>query len=90
MNTMIGKDYLATLTAGLSALMADGLKALFGAALDRPVLGAVTWNDLIATLCLVLLVLLVNGLAAALLRRMIKVAAKTNPKGFEHRFFGTP
>lgn len=88
MNTMIGKDYLATLTAGLSALMADGLKALFGAALDRPVLGAVTWNDLIATLCLVLLVLLVNGLAAALLRRMIKVAAKTNPKGFEHRFFG--
>jgi small-conductance mechanosensitive channel len=88
MNTMIGKDYLATLTAGLSALIADGLKALFGAGLDRPALGAFTWNDLTATICLVLLVLLVNGIAAMLLRRKIKTASQADPKGFEHRFFG--
>ena len=88
MHTLMGNHFLVTLTAGLAALLADGLKAWLGAGLDRIVLGPLTGTDLAVTLCLVLLVLLVNGFAAALLRRKTQAAALTDPKGFEHRFFG--
>ena len=84
MNSMVGEDVLASLTSGFAALIAGGLKALFGAGMDRIAFGSITWTDLGVMACLVLLVLLANGLAAAFLRHRIKA----DPKGFEHRFFG--
>lgn len=88
MNAIVGKDALASLTAGLTALILDGLKALIGPGLDGTALGSITWADLAVTVGLVLFVLLVNGLAAAILRRKIAAALKADAKGFEHRFFG--
>ncbi len=85
---MVGKDFLASLTSGFAALISDGLKALFGTGMNRIAFGSITWADLAVTACLVLLVLLVNGLAAAFLRHKIKAAVKADPNGFEHHFFG--
>lgn len=84
---MAGKDVLDTLTAGLAALLSNGLKALFGAWIDGPVFGPITWIDLAVTVCLVLLVLVVNGLAATVLRRKRK-EAKADAKELKHRVFG--
>jgi small-conductance mechanosensitive channel len=87
MNVMIGKDFLDVLTSGLTALFSNGLKTLFGAQLDNAAFGSITWTDLAVTVCLVLLVLLVHGLAAALLRRKTK-QAKADAKELKHHVFG--
>ena len=87
MNAMVGKDFLDTLTSGLTALFSNGLKALFGARLDGAAFGSITWADLAVTVCLVLLVLLVNGLAASFLQRKTE-EARTDSKELEHHVFG--
>ena len=87
MNAIAGKDFLDTLTSGLAALFSGGLKELFGARLDNSVLGSITGTDLAVTVCLVLLALLVNGLAAAFLRRKTK-KAKADAKELKRHVFG--
>ena len=66
--TMSGKDFLDALASGATGLFANGLEHLFGTGVRSPVFGSVTWADLGATLCWLLVVLLVNGLAVAFLR----------------------
>ncbi len=84
---MVGKDILDTFTSGLTALFSNGLRALFGTRMDSPAFGSITWTDLAVTICLVLLVLLVHGLAAAFLRRKTK-EAKADAKELKHHVFG--
>jgi small-conductance mechanosensitive channel len=86
--TITGKDYLDPFFAGLAALISHGLESLFGPATNNAVFGRITWADLGTVLCLVLLVLLVNGLAAAFLRRKTRQAAATAGKELHHHFFG--
>ena len=87
MNATVGKDFLDALTSGLTTLFSNGLKGLFGARMDGIAFGSITWTDLAVTVCLVLLVLLVNGLAAAFLRRKTK-EAKADAKALKHHVFG--
>jgi small-conductance mechanosensitive channel len=87
MNAIVGKDFLDTFTSGLTALFSNGLRALFGTRMDSPVFGSISWTDLAATICLLLLVLLVHGLAAAFLRRKTK-EAKADAKELKHHVFG--
>ncbi len=85
--TMSGKDFLDELAAGLTALLSNGLERLFGPGVHSPVFGSVTWADLGVTLCFLLFVLLVNGLAASFLRHKIrKAAAQPDAQGWHHHF----
>ena len=85
---MTEKDYLNQFFTGLNSLLDHGLESLFGPAINHPAFGSVTWADLAAVLCLALLVLLVNGLAAAFLRHKTRQAAATASKELHHHIFG--
>ncbi len=85
--TMNGKDFIDELAASLAALISNGLERLFGPGIQNPVLGPFSWADLGVTVCFLLFVLLVNGLAAAFLRHKIrKAAAQPEAKGWHHHF----
>ncbi len=89
MNSAItGKDYLDPFFAGVTALISRGLENLFGSGVNSSVFGNVTWADLGTVLCLVLVVLIVHGLAAAFLRRKTRQAAATAGKELHHHVFG--
>ena len=78
MDAMItGKNNLDQFIAGLTALISHGLENLFGSGVNTPVFGDVTWADLGTVLCLVLFILLVNGLAVAFLRHKTGQTAAT-------------
>jgi len=85
---MTGKNYLDQFITGLTALISRGLENLFGPAVNTAVFGGVTWTDLGTVLCLVLLVLLVHGMAAAFLRHKTRQAAATEGKELRHHVFG--
>lgn len=85
---MTGKNYLDPLFADLSALISRGLEALFGPGVNAAVFGNVIWADLGPVLCLILFVLLANGLAVAFLRRKTRQAAATEGKELRHHVFG--
>jgi len=85
---MTGKNYLDPLFADLSALISRGLETLFGPGVNAAVFGNITWADLGTVLCLVLFVLLVNGLAVAFLRRKTRQAAATKGRELHHHVFG--
>jgi len=85
--TMNGKDFLDELAAGLTALLANGMERLFGPGVHNPVLGPFSWADLGATLCFLLFILLVNGLAVAFLRHKTRQAAGTEGKELHHHVF---
>lgn len=86
--TMTGKNYLDQFIAGVTALISRGLENLFGRGVNATVYGGVTWADLGTVLCLVLVVLVVHGLAAAFLRRKTRQAAATAGKELHHHVFG--
>jgi small-conductance mechanosensitive channel len=75
-----GNSLLDVLGSSLTGLISNGLEQLFGPGVRATVVGAVSWADLGAVLCLVLLVLLVNGLAVWLLRSRIR-QAESRPLG---------
>ena len=83
-----GKDTLHDLAAGLTALLTRGMENLFGPGVNTPVFGSVTGADLGAALCFVLFFVLVNGLAAALVRRKIRQAARVETKQLHHHILG--
>ena len=87
-STITGKDYLDSFLAGLTALISRGLEDLFGPGVNASVFGGVTWADLGTVLCLVLFVLLVNGVAAGFIRHKIRQAAATEGKELHHHVFG--
>jgi small-conductance mechanosensitive channel len=83
-----GKDTLNDIAAGLTALLARAMENFFGPGVNAPLFGSVTWLDLGATLCLVLFFLLLNGLAAAFIRRKVRQAAQVETKQLHHHVFG--
>jgi small-conductance mechanosensitive channel len=82
-----GKDSLDNLAAGLTALLTRVMENLFGPGVNAPVFGSVTWADLIATACLILLVVVAHGAAAAVLHLKTK-KAKADAKELKHHVFG--
>jgi small-conductance mechanosensitive channel len=75
MNTNItGKASIDTLAASVTALISRPIEHIFGPAAVTPRFGNVSWADLCALLCLLLLALLVNGMVASFLRRKIREA----------------
>lgn len=74
--------------AAATALLVRGMQVVFGPGVNTPVFGSVTRADLGASLCFALFFLLVNGLAAAFLRRKIRQAAKDESKQLHHHMFG--
>jgi small-conductance mechanosensitive channel len=67
-----GQAFLDTLAATLTGLLSGAFERLFGDGVRRPVFGSVTWADLGVFLVFVLLVLVVNGVAASLLQRKLR------------------
>lgn len=90
-SSLTGKDYLNSFTAGLTKLLTGWMQDLFGPGVNQTVFGSVTWADLAATFCFVLLVLFVNLAALAWVRRKIKQSkpadATTDAKGMQHHVF---
>ena len=84
---MNGKDFLDDLATGLTASLSNGLEQLFGPGVHNPAFGPVTWADLGATICFLLFVLLVNGLAIAFLRQKTRRAVRTETKELHHHVF---
>jgi len=82
--TMSGKGFLDTLAISLTTLLSAMMERLFGPGVHTPRFGDVTWADLGVLLCFVLLVLLLNGLAASFLRRKIR-QAEAHPESKEWR-----
>jgi hypothetical protein len=77
-------------STALSSLLNNWLQRLFGPDADNTVFGSVTWADLGVMLCFVLLVLLVNAIAAALVQRKLKQTSSSPVKGrqLQHHIFG--
>jgi small-conductance mechanosensitive channel len=86
--TISGKNYLDQFFAGFTALISAALEYLFGTGVRHPVFGDVTWADLGAVFCLVLLILLINALAVAFLRRKARQTAATEGGQLQHHVFG--
>ena len=86
--TISGKNYLDQFFAGFTALISAALENLFGSAVRHPVFGDVTWADLGTVLCLVLLILLINALAAAFLRHKTRQTTATGGGQLQHHIFG--
>jgi small-conductance mechanosensitive channel len=65
-----------------------GLERVFGPGVNEPLVGALSWADLAAALGYVLIVLLANGVIAALLRRQVRKAERhPESKEWRTRFF---
>jgi small-conductance mechanosensitive channel len=90
MNAVITrKDFLDPLAMELTKLFCNELERIFGPEIRNDAFGSITWSDLVVTTCLVLLVLLANGLAAAFLHRKTKETAKAGSRELHRHFFGT-
>ena len=79
-------NFLDELAADLTALFSNAIESLFGPGVRDP-FGSVTWSDLGATACFILLIVLLHGLLAALLHQKTK-QAKADAKELNHHFFG--
>ncbi len=82
-----GKESMNQFFAGLTALIGRGLEDLLGTGANATIFGEFTRIDLGTVLCLALLVLLANALAAVLFRRKIRQAAATADKELHHHVF---
>jgi small-conductance mechanosensitive channel len=82
--TPILKNWLEMLATALAALLSGLMERLFGPGADSPVFGSVTWGDVGATVCLVLLVLLANAVALAFLRHKTRQTADMESRELHH------
>ncbi len=73
-SAMTGKSFLDAVGSSIPGLIDGGMEWLFGPGVQARVFGAVSWADLGAVLCLVLLVLLAHGVSAWVLGSRIRVA----------------
>jgi small-conductance mechanosensitive channel len=88
--TFTGKDFLNSLTAGLVAVLGGALEKIFGPAIHRPVIGALTWADLGVFIILLLLILAIHAVAAGLLRkRRTRIEAAPEPSGWRAHLFAS-
>ncbi len=71
---MTGQQTLDLLAAQWTALLAGWMERVFGPQVRQPFLGTLTWADLGAALCFILLVLILNGFLAGFVRRRIRQA----------------
>jgi small-conductance mechanosensitive channel len=67
-----GRNLMDDFATSVTLLLKDWIRHLIGPQADQPVLGAITWADVGAALCFVLLAFLANALAAVLVRRHAK------------------
>ncbi|MFY9328190.1 MAG: hypothetical protein WAO76_09260 [Georgfuchsia sp.] len=74
-SNMNGKYFLDGFSTALTRLTSRWLEQLFGPGMNDIAFGSVTWLDLGVMLCFVLLVLLLNGVAAGYVRHKLKKAA---------------
>ncbi|MHB1015291.1 MAG: mechanosensitive ion channel family protein [Desulfurivibrionaceae bacterium] len=74
-STLNTKDLFDGFSTALTTLISQWLERLFGPGINNIVFGSVTWADLGVMLCFVLLVLLLNGVAAGYVRHKSKKAA---------------
>jgi len=87
-NEMTGRGFLDAAGSGLVGLIDGGMEWLFGPGVRTRVFGAVSWEDLGAVLCLVLLVLVVNGMSAWVVRNRIRAAeADSSKAGWRGQLF---
>jgi len=83
------RDLLDGLSSALATLLNNWIKRLFGPNANNTVLGFMTWADLGVMLCFVLLLLVVNGMAAAIVRHKMKqTQAAAERKVLQHHVFG--
>lgn len=84
-----GKEFLDRFSTELTKLTSQWLEQLFGSGINDIVFGSVTRADLGVMLCFVLLVLLLNGVAAGYVRHKLKMAAAVpEEKKLQHHVFG--
>ncbi len=90
-SSIAGKDFLDTCTVGLTRLVAGGMREILGPSANETIFDRVTWADLATTICLVLLMLLVNALAVAFVRRKLRQTkpsvAAADVKAVQHHVF---
>ncbi len=87
---MTGKDLLDLLASRFTSVIGALMEQLFGAGVHGRVFGPVTWVDLGALICFVVIVLLVNGLAASFLKSRIRQAeAEPESNGWRRQIWRT-
>jgi small-conductance mechanosensitive channel len=85
MNTPAGKDFFNGIVSSITAFVSNILEHFFGSDIHNAVIGQITWADLGTALTVILLTLIVNSIAALLLRHQMK---KTGDSRHWHfRFF---
>lgn len=82
--SMNEKGFLDHMAGGLSAMISKELEHIFGSGAGAPVIGRITWGDILATVCFLLFILLVNVLAFAYVRRKIRKLIRTEGKQIHH------
>ncbi len=88
-SAMMGKSFLDAAGSGIAGFIGVGMEWLFGPGVQARVFGAVSWVDVGAVFCLVLLVLLVHGVCAWVVRSRIRVVeAKASEASWRGQVFG--
>jgi len=83
-----GKNFLDNLSLGITDMLRGLVQNLFGPGADRIAFGNVSWADLGATLCFVLLAVLLNLAVAGYFRLKIRQSDKSKNKDLLHRVIG--
>jgi small-conductance mechanosensitive channel len=86
MNTSAGKDFFNGMVSSVTAFVSSVLEHFFGPGVHDAIVGPITWADLGTALAVILLTLIVNSIAAALLRHQMKKTG--DPKHWHFRLFG--
>ena len=87
-SSLTGKEFFDGFSAALTTLLINWIKRLLGPNADNTVFGLITWADMAAVLCLMLLVLIVNGLAALIVRHNARQPATAGVADLQHQLFG--
>jgi small-conductance mechanosensitive channel len=87
-SNLTGNEFFDGFAAALTTLLSNWINRLFGPNAGNTVLGSITWADLAVMSSFVLLVLMVNGVAVAILRYKTKQAAATHVKTLQHNVLG--
>jgi small-conductance mechanosensitive channel len=86
-DTLAHRSFLDQLTNGLSALVVGAMKQAFGPGVDRPVIGPLSWADLVTALGLVVLLMVAHSLAVAFVHHKTKERNTSESKDLMWRQF---
>jgi len=87
-SSLTGTDFLDGFAAALTTLLSNRINRLFGPNAGNTVFGSITWADLAVMSCFVVLVLMVNGLAVAIVRYKTKQTAAAEVKELQRNVLG--